>query len=100
MKRVITANTIKQAAAAGKKQLYAPLKETIITPEARTVASQLGVELLEFSLATPQGKPIDENLVRQVMEQVMKNLPPSKQNYQKIKSVVIEVLTAYLKKNS
>ena len=100
MKRVITANTIKQAAAAGKKQLYAPLSETIITPEARTMASQLGVELLEFSLSTREGQPIDENLVRQVMEQVMDRLPPSRRNYQKIKSVVVEVLTSYLQKNS
>ncbi len=100
MKRVITANTIKQAAAAGKKQLYAPTKETIVTPEARTLASQLGVELLEFSLSTPAGQPIDENLVREVIARVMENLPPSKRNYQKIKSVVIEVLTSYLQKKS
>ena len=100
MKRVITATTVKQAAAAGKKQLYAPLKETIITPEARTVAAQLGVELLEFSMSTAQGQPLDENLVRQVLEKVMASLPPSKRNYQKIKAVVVEVLNAYLQKKS
>ncbi len=100
MKRVITANTIKQALAAGKKQLYAPLKETIVTPEARTLAKQNGVELLEFSTSTTEGQPIDENLVRRVIEEVMSQLPPSKRNYQEIKKVVVEVLTAYLQKKA
>ncbi len=100
MKRVITANTIKQAVAAGKKQLYAPLKETIVTPEARTLAQQLGVELLEFSNTTAEGAPIDETLVRRVMEEVLNQLPPSQRHYQKIKQVVMEVLSAYLQKKA
>ena len=104
MKRVITAQTVKQAKAAGKTQLYAPAKETIITPEARTVAKDLGIRFIEYEGVGGAEKnrtaAPDEATVRQIVERVMKALPPEKRNQERVKSVVVNVLSSYLKKNA
>lgn len=47
MKKLITANNIREAHAAGKKRLDVVLKESIITPEAYVVAEQLGFMICE-----------------------------------------------------
>lgn len=47
MKKLITAETIRQQHAAGKQRLEVELPATIITPEARTLATQLHIELVE-----------------------------------------------------
>ncbi|WP_434778426.1 ethanolamine utilization acetate kinase EutQ [Neisseria sp. Ec49-e6-T10] len=47
MKRLITAESVRQAAQEGKKQIEAVIPECIVTPEARMVAEELGVELTE-----------------------------------------------------
>ncbi len=47
MKKLITAETIRQEHAAGRKRLEVALPQTIVTAEAKTVAEQLGVELVE-----------------------------------------------------
>lgn len=46
MKKLISAETIRQARAAKILRVEATLPDCIITPEARTVATQLGVELV------------------------------------------------------
>lgn len=48
MKRIITAETIRQMAHEGKKQLEVNFTECLITPEARVIASELGVALSEI----------------------------------------------------
>jgi ethanolamine utilization protein EutQ len=104
MKRVITAQTVKQAHAAGKTQLYAPAKQTLITPEARTVAKDLGIRFIEYegtgseSVATAPAP--DEKTVRQIVERVMNALPPEKRNQARVQKVVAEVLASYLRKNA
>lgn len=47
MKKLITANDIREARATGKTRLDIVLKESIVTPEARVVAEQLGVAIRE-----------------------------------------------------
>lgn len=48
MKRIITAETIRQMAHEGKKQLEVNFTECLITPEARVIAAELGVALSEI----------------------------------------------------
>lgn len=101
MKRLITAETVKQAHAAGKTQLYAPARGSIITPEARTTAKDLGIRFVEFeSGATSSSVTLDENVVRQIVERVMSALPPEKRNRERVKNVVVDVLASYVKKNA
>lgn len=49
MKRLITAATVRQERQAGGKRLEYTLPDCIVTPEARTVAEQVGLELVETS---------------------------------------------------
>ncbi len=48
MKRIITAETIRQMAHEGKKQLEVNFTQCLITPEARVIAAELGVALSEI----------------------------------------------------
>jgi ethanolamine utilization protein EutQ len=56
MKQLISAETIRQEHAAGKRKLDVALPNTIVTAEARSVAEQLGVALVEVVAATTPGK--------------------------------------------
>lgn len=47
MKRLITAEVVRQEAQAGKKCLEISLPQCIVTPEARLVAEQIGLQLVE-----------------------------------------------------
>ena len=47
MKRLITAEVVRQEGQAGKKRLEINLSQCIVTPEARLVAEQVGLELIE-----------------------------------------------------
>lgn len=49
MKRLITASIVRQERHAGRKRLEYNLPMCIVTPEARTVAEQLGLELVDVS---------------------------------------------------
>lgn len=51
MKKLITANDIRDAHAAGKTRLDVVLKESIVTPEAHVVAEQLGFVICEVDAA-------------------------------------------------
>ena len=51
MKKLITANDIREAHAAGKTRLDVVLKESIVTPEAHVVAEQLGFVICEVDAA-------------------------------------------------
>ncbi len=56
MKQLISAETIRQEHAAGKRKLDVALPNTIVTAEARSVAEQLGVALVEVVAATTPRK--------------------------------------------
>lgn len=53
MKRLITAEVVRQEVLAGKKRLEITLPQCIVTPEARLIAEQSGLELVETVGATP-----------------------------------------------
>lgn len=60
MKKLITANDIREAHSAGKNRLDVVLKESIITPEAHVVAEQLGFTICEVDAvqcSTPIAAP-------------------------------------------
>lgn len=52
MKKLITANDIRTAQVQGQKSINIVLADYIVTPEARVVAEQLGVEIIEQLTAT------------------------------------------------
>ncbi|GAA0346170.1 ethanolamine utilization acetate kinase EutQ [Morganella psychrotolerans] len=61
MKKLITANDIRDAHAAGKTRLEVVLKDSIITPEAHVVADQLGFAICEVTTAqntAPTAAPV------------------------------------------
>ena len=51
MKRIITAESVRQMAHEGKKQIEINYKDSLITPEARVVAQELGVAITEQTAA-------------------------------------------------
>ena len=51
MKRIITAESVRQMAHEGKKQIEINYKDSLITPEARVVAQELGVVIAELTAA-------------------------------------------------
>ncbi len=104
MKKLISSLVIKQAHKDGKKEILAPMRTTIITPEARTVAKELGIKLVDSLTPDEQSAKskdftIDEKLVRVVTEKVIEKLPPEKRNVENVKNVVNQVITKYSKGN-
>ena len=102
MKKLISALTVKEAYKKGQRELEAPSKLVMYTPEALTVAKELGMRLVEKGASSPvQGNKakvqITENLVRSVVEKVIDRLPPEKQQMDVVKNVVVEVLAEYAK---
>ena len=81
MKRLITAAVVRQEKQAGKKCLHAPLPHCIITPEARQVAEQIGLRLVDTVAAPaappppqPGPNPTDKDLAR-IRAAIMAKLP-------------------------
>ena len=90
MKKLITANDIREAHARGEQAMSVVLRASIITPEAREVADLLGFTITEcdesipVTASAPASVPADktesqlpegqftESLVAQLMEKVMK----------------------------
>ncbi|EIX5824010.1 TPA: ethanolamine utilization acetate kinase EutQ [Escherichia coli] len=80
MKKLITANDIREAHARGEQAMSVVLRASIITPEAREVADLLGFTITEcdesipVTASVPASVPADktESLVAQLMEKVMK----------------------------
>jgi len=103
MKKLISAHTVEDAYKAGKTEIAAPPKSTIITPEAYTVAKKLGLRFTEEETpAIP--KPLsggtttlDEKAVRLIVERVLDRLPPEKRKEELVKEAVVQVLSGYLK---
>jgi ethanolamine utilization protein EutQ len=66
MKKLITANDIRTAQVQGQKSINIVLADYIVTPEARVVAEQLGVEIIEQLTATPSTSTASANTVTDV----------------------------------
>jgi len=106
MRKLISALTVKQAHKKGVRELEAPGKTVMFTPEALTVAKELGMALVESGASSPNTPvvsaaapklQINESLVRTVVEKVIDRLPPEKRQMDVIKNVVVEVLAEYAK---
>lgn len=66
MKKLITANDIRTAQVQGQKNINIVLADCIVTPEARVVAEQLGVEIIEQLTATPSTPTASANTATDV----------------------------------
>ncbi|GGP22530.1 ethanolamine utilization acetate kinase EutQ [Silvimonas iriomotensis] len=89
MKQLITAETVRNAHAAGRTQLEVTLPQDIVTPEARVVAERLGVTLTEAiaghsapapvaapaSPAAPSTVPTDDADLAAIRAAVLAQLP-------------------------
>lgn len=104
MRKLISALTVKQAYKDGLRELEAPSKTVMYTPEAITVAKELGMHLVPAGASSPVERieppkgsklQISESLVRTVVEKVIDRLPPEKRQMDIIKNVVVEVLAEY-----
>ncbi len=99
MKKLISALTVKQAHKDGIREISAPKKSTIITPEARSVAKDLGLTFTDCTspVSNAAANVIDENLVRKIVEKVVMQLPPENRDPDSIRDVVVEILAKYVK---
>jgi hypothetical protein len=99
MKKLISALTVKQAHKDGIREISAPKKSTIITPEARSVAKALGLTFADSTspVSNAAANVIDENLVRKIVEKVVMQLPPENRDPDTIRDVVVEILAKYVK---
>lgn len=70
MKKLITANDIRTAQVQGQKSINIVLADYIVTPEARVVAEQLGVEIIEQLTAAPSTPTSSANTVTDVQTAV------------------------------
>jgi ethanolamine utilization cobalamin adenosyltransferase len=104
MKKLITERIVRQAWQDGIKEIAALRAETIVTPEARGLAKDLGIKLVEDEAAAPccaetaSGvAEVDEAAVRAIVERVVERLPQFGQQPEMIRDVVIEVIRRYVK---
>lgn len=78
MKKLITANDVRDAAAQGQQQICVVLRDCIITPEARMVAEQQGISICEQLTPAEEGPEIapHHNPERQrIREHILAHLP-------------------------
>lgn len=87
MKKLISAEFVRQEHAAGRNRIEAVLPATIVTPEARTVAAELGVGIVETlhgvpaagapaAGAKPDKVPGDSQDVDDIRRAILAKLPP------------------------
>jgi len=99
MKKLISALTVKQAYKDGIREISAPRKASIITPEARSTAKDLGLTFDEGpdTRRRIDAGTVDEELVRKIVEMVVEQLPPENRNPDTIRDVVVEILRKNMK---
>lgn len=94
MKRIVTAETIRLLSHEGKKQLEVKPSECLITPEARTIASELGVFINEqFASELNDNSSINTQSTCLLKGQSM-TLEPSAQELAQIRTAVLAQLPA------
>lgn len=72
MKKLITANDIRDASAQGQQQILLVLRDCIITPEAHSVAEQLGIRIGEQQPAVAEVATSERQKIR---EHILAHLP-------------------------
>lgn len=99
MKKVISAQTIKKAYKEGKRAIPAPLSDFIVTPEARSVAKELNIELVANPTQSKHvdSKQLDEALVRKIVGKIYERLPNARSKADEVKKAVIDVLSEYIR---
>ncbi|WP_437889178.1 ethanolamine utilization acetate kinase EutQ [Phytobacter sp. V91] len=95
MKKLITANDIRAAHAQGEQRLSVVLRTSIITPEAREVAEQLGMMIVECdentSITQPLSKSKSES--QRIRETIIAQLPEG----QFTESLVVQLMAKVMK---
>lgn len=98
MKKLITAQTIKEACAAGIKELPASVQTTIITPEAATLAAKFGIRFVEPGTEKCPMQPTaparggDPEMVKAIAAEVIRRLPAERRDPAMIARLVAEQL--------
>ncbi|ENB0118479.1 ethanolamine utilization acetate kinase EutQ [Escherichia coli] len=77
MKKLITANDIREARARGEQAMSVVLRASIITPEAREVADLLGFTITECEESTPAtvSVPVEKTESQRIRETIIAQLP-------------------------
>ena len=77
MKKLITANDIREAHARGEQAMSVVLRASIITPEAREVADLLGFTITECEESTPAtvSVPVEKTESQRISETIIAQLP-------------------------
>ncbi|MIB40774.1 ethanolamine utilization acetate kinase EutQ [Escherichia coli] len=77
MKKLITANDIREAHARGEQAMSVVLRASIITPEAREVADLLGFTITECEESTPAtvSVPVEKTVSQRIRETIIAQLP-------------------------
>ncbi len=77
MKKLITANDIREAHARGEQAMSVVLRASIITPEAREVADLLGFTITECDDSTPAtvSVPVEKTESQRIRETIIAQLP-------------------------
>ncbi|WP_422528651.1 ethanolamine utilization acetate kinase EutQ [Serratia fonticola] len=75
MKKLITANDIRDASAQGQQQILVVLRNCIITPEARSVAEQLGISINELQPAAEAVPTVHTAERQKIREHILAHLP-------------------------
>ena len=81
MKKLITANDIREAHARGEQAMSVVLRASIITPEAREVADLLGFTITEcdesipVTASVPASVPADKTESQRIRETIIAQLP-------------------------
>ncbi|EOJ4862071.1 ethanolamine utilization acetate kinase EutQ [Escherichia coli] len=77
MKKLITANDIREAHARGEQAMSVVLRASIITPEAREVADLLGFTITEYEESTPAtvSVPVEKTESQRIRETIIAQLP-------------------------
>ena len=75
MKKLITANDIREAHARGEREISVVLRASIITPEAREVAELLGLTLSEREASIPAPEDAGKTETQRIREAIIAQLP-------------------------
>lgn len=94
MKKLISAQSVRQAFQDGLREISAPPASVIVTPEARTIAENLGVKILDEKKMnkTSSRYATDEELVQQIKTGVLKKIPSGEHSDSEIETIIRDVL--------
>ncbi|EFZ2348146.1 ethanolamine utilization acetate kinase EutQ [Shigella sonnei] len=95
MKKLITANDIREAHARGEQAMSVVLRASIITPEAREVADLLGFTITECEESTPAtvSVPVEKTESQRIRETIIAQLPEG----QFTESLVVQLMEKVMK---